>query len=201
MQFKTGTLTIAIALLTQFTLIASAQDESGFDFRKTKWGMSVAQVKASEKSKYVGTQNMPPYDEVLVYEGDIGNLQAYILYTFKDKKLIRGVYKFKQNHKDPNLLINNYLKLSKSLSKSYGKPIMDKAIWNNKLYENDPLYLGEALVLGHVTFNQFWATPDTNIFLFMHGEESGIQMSLLFSSVKYESLVESKHKSAEEKDF
>ena len=44
---------------------------STHDFRKTRWGMSPAQVKLTENSVPVGEGAVPPYDLVFTYNGKL----------------------------------------------------------------------------------------------------------------------------------
>jgi len=170
MQFKAITLIIAIALLSQFTLISTAQDESGYDFRETKWGMSEAEVKASEKIKPTEEGVYAPYDYIIIYDGTIANLNAWIGYQFIDKKLIGGGYVFTESFIDKNQYIDNFLKIKDIMTRKYGTPSEDKVVWSNDLFKDNPQDYGTAVSIGHLTYQSKWQTPTTEIIIGLKGE-------------------------------
>lgn len=196
MQFKAKTLVITIALLTQFTLIASAQDESGFNFRKTRWGMTQAQVKASEKGK-------PTVDNEteLDYLDTVDNLEANVGYIFVDDKLVNAGYLILEKHTNDNMYITDYNGIKEILTRKYGSPIKDQVGWKNNLYRDDPEQYGFAVSVGHLVMNSEWDTPDTHIQLTLHGDNFKVSLIVIYSSKKLKSLMESKEASDEEKDF
>ena len=90
------------------------------DFRAADWGMSEAEVKASEK-KAVPVPGSPP--GLLLYDGLLlGKLKVRITYRFADGKLVKGEY----NLSAP-LKTTDYGLLRSILVKKYGNPRSDTA--------------------------------------------------------------------------
>ena len=201
MQFKAKTLVIAIALLTQFILVASAQDESGFDFRKTKWGMSEAEVKASEGSQPQAGPKSPSFDNILIYQGNVANLTAFCAYKFVSNQLVETAYVFTEEHSNLNLYISDYNKIKEILTGKYGQPTSDRTVWKNNLYRDDPDRYWMAVAKGDLAYGSSWTTPTTTILLTLTGDNYNISMILSYQSINLKSLIQSKEKSSHESDF
>lgn len=109
-----------IIILIAFPLTAFAKEHT---FRKTTWGMTVKQVKASEQSKPVEEGN-----KVLFYETAINNREMGLMYVFYNKELVRAIYYLIGDDINENSYIAEYHSLKRLLIKKYGKPITDKII-------------------------------------------------------------------------
>lgn len=65
-----------------------SEDESGYDFRKTRWGFSRDRVELSEKGKRPDERTR----DILVYTLKISDVKCKLIYTFKDNKLRTAGY-------------------------------------------------------------------------------------------------------------
>jgi len=123
-------LLIILCILAISTLILFAE-EVKYDFRKTKWGMSKEQVKATENKK-------PDFEDntKLSYEVTISEKDFECAYLFLEDKLYGSGYLFFGEHTNKNLYIDDYEELKEILTKEYGKPKIDKVTWKNDLFKN-----------------------------------------------------------------
>ena len=103
---KSKQVTIVLFLLFIFSGFDSARGEN-YDFRKTVWGMSKEQVRASENS-YPWTQK----EDSLLYKLEFLGQKASIEYTFADNNFIYNStasgnsYGLRLSYAEKNLIIN-----------------------------------------------------------------------------------------------
>ena len=130
MKKNVSILLIILCILAIFTLILFAE-EAKYDFRKTNWGMSKEQVKATEDKK-------PDFEDntMLSYEVTISEKDFERAYLFLEDKLYGSGYLFFGEHTNKNLYIDDYEELKEILTKEYGKPKIDKVTWKNDLFKN-----------------------------------------------------------------
>lgn len=130
MKKNVSILLIILCILAVSTLILFAE-EAKYDFRKTNWGMSKEQVKATEDKKPDFVDNT-----MLSYEVTISEKDFECAYLFLEDKLYGSGYLFFGEHTNKNLYIDDYEELKEILTKEYGKPKIDKATWKNDLFKN-----------------------------------------------------------------
>ena len=130
MKKNVSILLIILCILAISTLILFAE-EAKYDFRKTNWGMSKEQVKATENKK-------PDFEDntMLSYEVTISEKDFECAYLFLEDKLYGSGYLFFGEHTNKNLYIDDYEELKEILTKEYGKPKIDKVTWKNDLFKN-----------------------------------------------------------------
>ncbi len=130
MKKNVSILLIILCILAISILILFAE-EVKYDFRKTNWGMSKEQVKATEDKK-------PNFEDntMLSYEVTISEKDFECAYLFLEDKLYGSGYLFFGEHTNKNLYIDDYEELKEILTKEYGKPKIDKATWKNDLFKN-----------------------------------------------------------------
>lgn len=104
---------VFIIFILNFNIVLASQ----FDFRKTKWGMSKSQVKASEKAEF-GSQNK----DAMIYVSELAGMKVFIVYSFISNKLHSGSYAFQGRHTNKN----NYISDFKDVKKTF-----DQKIWHS----------------------------------------------------------------------
>lgn len=176
-------LVLAILFIVSVSSLVLADQK--YDFRKTHWGMSKAQVKKTEKGKIVRD-----VETMLVYQGNVGGHDCLIGYMFAEGKLVRSKYLFTETHSNANDYIVDYDRLKKILIKKYGKPIEDTLLWKNDLYKDDYQHWGLAVSLGHLFYFADWKTPNTEITLALNGENLDVTLEIEYISRKLEKLEE-----------
>ena len=129
MKKNVSILLIILCILAISILILFAE-EVKYDFRKTNWGMSKEQVKATEDKK-------PNFEDntMLSYKVTISEKDFECAYLFLEDKLYGSGYLFFGEHNN-NLYIDDYEELKEILNKEYGKPKIDKVTWKNDLFKN-----------------------------------------------------------------
>ena len=115
-----------------------AQDNTGYHFRKTKWGFTRERVELSE----VGNTVVKRTPQVLVYTCKINEVNCELIYTFEKNKLRTAGYITLQP-------VPNADHLRKAVVDKYGPPD------GQETYEDGP---NEGLR------EMIWTTPDTVIF-------------------------------------
>ncbi|MCP5048343.1 MAG: hypothetical protein GY940_14330 [bacterium] len=180
------TITIGLIGLLVFFNVLFGQGEPveaktfSTNFRKAKWGMSMAQVKKVETQKLKQQSGT-----VLMYTDTLLDLPVSCLYQFSGEKLTVGAYVFSQKHTNKNDFISDFQRVKKALTKKYGPPMSNNdRLWKNDLYKDDRQQWGFAVSLGHLQFFAFWQTPETRIVLELSGDNYKIKMFLRYDSLK-----------------
>ena len=118
---------IFIILISLFYTTCSGQDyDTSFDFRKTRWGMTKNEVKASEtmelpkelKVDANGTNSYGP-NETIIYIGKIASKEVQIIYAFLNNHLINAMQLFTEQYEDKTLYIEAYDMHKVTLTEKY----------------------------------------------------------------------------------
>lgn len=178
-----------ILLLVLVTSSESIAED--FTFRNTKWGMSIDEVKQSEKLKVAQEDN-----ELLGYKTRVIDKDVLLAYIFVNTKLVRAKYVLAERHTNSNDYLIDYNDFNSILTKKYGEPEEDKTIWRNDLYQDDPSEYGTAVSVGHLLKYAKWQTLSTSITSILTGENFNVTVGVEFQSKKYGEL---ENKSKEQK--
>jgi hypothetical protein len=176
------------------------------DFRQAAWGMSRAQVLATETA--------PPSEiressgEWIVRYDSIrwGEQACRAIYIFANDKLVRAKYVFDAEHGDPNDFIRDYRAIEPLLHEKYGKPVSERAFWSDDALQDEPKsyleqdraastdilpsdkFAGPAISAGHLKLYTRWRGDRTKISHGLTGEDSRITHQIEFLSVELEKL-------------
>jgi hypothetical protein len=159
------------------SIAASEGTNAANGFRKATWGMSKAQVKATESGKIYKED-----DERLCYQGTVGEKDTLIMFVFAEGELVRGRYAFLTQHTNKNAYIDDFKELKGTLTEKYGQPSKDNVIWGNDLYKDEPSEWGTAVSIGHLSYFTSWDVGDTEIILGLYGDNFQIHMLIEYSS-------------------
>jgi len=162
-----------------FGILGCSQRENEPEFRNTNWGMSRNEVKFLETSKLVVDDA-----RMLSYEGMVGGLPCQVVYLFVKDQLVGSHYFFKTEHSQDADHIEGYRGIKEAVTEKYGSPLLDEATWKNDRYKNDPDKVALAVKLGHVNLAAQWASPRTEIWLFLVGENGKMKLSMRYTSKK-----------------
>lgn len=180
----TVTTTTSATTTTLPTTTAEEEEPEPYEptFRNAVWGMTKAEVLKSEDLTVL--YNDP---DIISYEPTkISSLEALTTYYFKDGAFYRGAYLFQDIHTNDNLYIEDYEKVKNALTEKYGEPFADRAIWSDSHYKNDKENWGLALSMGDVWFAAQWETEDTDILLYLKGDNFQISHILSYTDKDYE---------------
>lgn len=161
-------------LIIFFSEMSEAED---FSFRKTKWGMSIEDVKSSETLK-IAEEN----ENYLGYKTSVIDKKVYIVYFFIENQLVRSRYVLAESHSNRNDYITDYNEFKEILTKKYGKPKRDETFWKNDLYQDDYSSWGTAIGMGHLVYFSSWETPNTEIDCILTGDNFDISCIVEYQS-------------------
>jgi len=171
-------------------------DPGEFTFRKTYWGMSRDEVKATEDSTFFQEEG-----GLIAYQGKVANLDTLIAYHFVSDKLVRSGYVILEKHSNENDYLRDYFVMKNALSDKYGPPAVDETKWNNTLYSDDREKFGFAVGIGHLRLWASWETEATKIFLLLAGDNYEISLRLDYSSIALRPMVEAEKKGKSLSEF
>ena len=134
-----------------FCLLAwpvSAQKTPQPDFRKTTWGMTEAQVMAAEPDQPTEVRQSNG-ETILRYDPvKTGELAGRLIYIFANDKLVRAKYISNAEHAELNDFIADYSAAEPILLEKYGKPVAERAVWDDDQYQLERLpYLDQDRAL------------------------------------------------------
>lgn len=162
---------ILAILLLGFVLIPNiGVSQDLYNVRQARWGMSPAEVMATEASKPLKQGPEGDYSDTLTYSGKLHGIKANITYYFMGDKLVEVKYDFKDSHIDGKDYIDDYDKIKEIETREVGQPTLDETQWYNSLYEEHPEHYGTAISLGHMKRITHWDNPVTNVKLISKAE-------------------------------
>jgi hypothetical protein len=170
---------ILIFIFLFFSIVVLSNDVK-YDFRRTNWGMSKEQVRATEDKNPSGES-----DTVLAYDVKIDAKDFICLYQFLENKLFFSGYNCKEEHINYNLYIDDYEDLKEILIKKYGKPTKDKKMWDDlsewelEAYKQN---LGNSISAGFLIYFASWETLTTRIELILDGDNYEINLRIRYIS-------------------
>jgi len=144
-EMKTFLQVALVGLLV--VLFAENSFAEDYNFRKTRWGMSIAQVKSSEPLEVAKEDKT-----LLGYKTTVIGKDVLVAYFFVDNQLVRARYVLVESHTNKNDFITDYNDFKKILTKKYGKPKQDETLWKNDLYKDDYSDWGTAISMGHLVY-------------------------------------------------
>lgn len=150
-----------------------------FSFRKTTWGMSREQVKASEDSAQTGDK-----PDVITYRGEVEGIPVIVGYLFDGDKLIKAGYLMQGSYEDPNSYISDYNKVKDFLINEHGTPAQDEMVWGEGEEVEDPGKFGESVCGGKLGYSTIWADGVTVIRQSLDGEDGKCKHGVMFESVE-----------------
>lgn len=174
----------------------SISQEQSYDFRKSRWGMTKAQVKATEKTP-VELEN----EKEVNYLVKVAGIKTQLGYIFLNDRLVRSIYIFQDSHTNKNHYIEDYKKVKEILTRKYGQPTIDDVIWRDNHYKNRSSKYGMAIILGELMYRAQWVTHRTQIRLVLSGDNYKAKFGTLYYSVKDQGDVDSANKNEEEAQF
>jgi hypothetical protein len=179
----------------------SAQNAPEPDFRKANWGMTQAQVTATEPDRPAEVRE--DNGEVVVrYDTSPGRL----IYIFADDKLVRAKYISNAEHAELNDFIADFSGVEPVLQERYGKPATERAVWDNDLYQQERLpyldqdrarpsdilpsdqHAGLSVSLGYLRLYTQRANARTKVVHALTGENYRILHQIEYRGVEWEAL-------------
>jgi hypothetical protein len=192
------------SFLAQIPVVA--QPGTATDFRQARWGMTQAQVLATESSK-PNEMRRSSGEAIVQYDSvRLAGLDSCVIYIFANDKLVRAKYLFDVEHDNQNDFIADFRTVEPLLREKYGKPANERAIWTDDSTQDEPKsYLdqdratpanilpsdrlvGYAVSLGHLKLYTQWQAARTKVLHALTGENHEITHQIEYRSVELESL-------------
>ena len=189
-----------------FVYLSLAYPVSAQDFREATWGMTQAQVMATEPDRPAEVrqengETIVKYDPVKTAE-----FSARLIYIFADGKLVRAKYVSNAEHSELNDFIVDFRAVEPLLMEKYGKPVAERAVWDNDLYQQERLpyldqdralpsdilpsdqHAGLSISLGYLRLYTQRSSAHTKIVHSLTGENSRIVHQIEYRSAELEAL-------------
>ncbi len=155
--------------------------ETEFDFRKTQWGMTKAEVMETEGMR--PTASVPG---LLSYHDYIMGLKMNILYWFDGKYLNRADYNLLEKYGDDDKCFEDYDKICNALTEKYGPPFFNTNEWGSPLDKINPSLKRDEIKSGFRECKAVWATKTTNISLELGGDRKDMSLSMNYDPRNWE---------------
>lgn len=154
-----------------YFIVARKAEPREPDFRKGKWGDSMAECKRKE-----GKTDTYQMEGIYAFDTYVAGISCAAAYRFTDDILTSGKYIFTGQNADN--CIENYESLVDLLTKKYGEPTSVNEENNASDYEKKYYSEGELIKMGKVKKTTIWYTPFTTIAIFLNGEQYSISLSI-----------------------
>ena len=171
------------------------------DFRGAVWGMTRAQVTATEAHRPVRVSQSGG-EIVLQYDASkLGPLNGRPIYIFAHNQLVRAKFVVEEEHRDQNELIRNFHALETVLKEKYGKPNDERAIWEDDSTQDETKnyldqdratassilpsdrFVGLAVALGHLRLYTIREDGRTRVLHVLAGRDHEITHQVEYRAV------------------
>jgi hypothetical protein len=189
---------LALVAFPLFPALCCAQP----DFRHASWGMTPAQVMATEPGR--PSEIRTTKGETVLEYGPLkmGALEGRALYVFAENKLVRAKFLFDAGHSEPNDFISDFQAAEPLLKERYGQPGDDRALWEDDSTQDETKsyleqdratatgilpsdrFVGLAVALGHLKLYTRRSQGRTEIWHTLWGKDQEITHQIEYRSVE-----------------
>jgi hypothetical protein len=181
--------------------LTQGQAKSQADFRGAVWGMTRAQVIATEGNRPVRASQSGG-EIVLQYDAStLGALNGRPIYIFAKDKLVRAKFLVEEEHTDQNEFIRDFHALETVLKEKYGKPNDERAIWEDDSTQDETKnyldqdratassilpsdrFVGLAVALGHLRLYTIREDGRTRVLHVLAGRDHEITHQVEYRAV------------------
>ena len=152
-----------------------------FDFRNTRWGMTLEQVLAAESGEPITVyENATGF----AYDKTVAELECYVVYVFADSLLVRTKYAFHEKHSNFSQFRLDREKLYNILCNKYGASDRNDAIFidNEDYYRRNQDSIGRGYAIGDIRSIASWQTERNDIGLYFGGDNYAIELVIEYRS-------------------
>lgn len=171
------------------------------DFRGAAWGMTRAQVMATEPNRPFRVSESDS-EVVLQYDASrLGALHGRPIYIFAKDRLVRAKFVIDEEHSDRNEFIRDFHVIESVLKERYGKPKEERAVWEDdatqqetknyldqdratpsSIFPSDRL-VGLAVALGHLRLYTIREDSRTRVLHVLAGADDQITHQVEYRDV------------------
>ena len=149
------------------------------DFRNMKWGMTKEEVIKAQGTGYRETDKGTLY-YTRVREEDY---PADAEYTFKDDKLVMGVFYITQNKEEKPVTITDYNELADTLSSRYGIPLLKDYVYASDEDKTDDADKQTDLILKNkLQFRTAWGLNGTELRVVLFPKDGALCIGLQYKN-------------------
>jgi hypothetical protein len=166
------------------------------DFRRVVWGMTRAQVMATEPDRAARISESNGEIVVQYDASKLGTLNGRPIYIFAMDKLVRAKFMVDEEHSDRNEFIRDFHTLESVLRERYGKPKEERAVWADDSTQDETKnyldqdratassilpsdrFVGLAVALGHLRLYTIRECARTKILHVLAGADGRITHQL-----------------------
>ena len=188
---------VSIFMVISFALLILActssdekTEQDSFKFRKTRWGMTMDEVKSSE-----AISPSKEKDGFILYNEQFKGIPSTMGYIFVDGKLVKAAYLFNERYQNPDDYIVTYEKIKGLLINDYGPPTLDEVKWIDEEKADQTDDLGKSVCKGEVFYKSEWIAENTLIELLLDGANNRCTQGVIFQSKEHYALEQKKEKS------
>lgn len=158
---------------------APKEDKPEASVGNIQWGMQSHELVNVLGSPLASQESQEEY--VLTYQRSAMNMECLVDYIFSRDRLVKTRYVFGVKYAQKTQYIEEFIKMSDFFQQQYGEPKENNRIWHDKLYEEEPTKWGEAVGLGHLSYETRWTISETEIALTLTGAGDRISLELLYT--------------------
>jgi hypothetical protein len=166
----------AAAVLLLQTLATAVSPSPEADFRASRWGDTVEQVRAVETAPFHHLGD----DELAYTDSSVEGIDGGIVYLFERGRLVRGVYVSRQDYPAGAGAPEAYERLKAHFDTTLGRVGETTERWLDDSLRGDPPRLAEAVVLEQVRVTTRWRFERTHVELIMSGRDGGVYLRAVF---------------------
>lgn len=152
------TIWFLITLFPTTVFAADFADGSKFDFRKTSWGMTQAQVLKSEEIPVHDSS-----DKKIMYHSVLSQKDVEIEYFFTNGKLTKASYTVNEGYYDPAKNYDDFYMFEKILKNHYGEPKTAEKIGVGTESIRKSLSEPVAMSLGYLILKSTWELKKSSL--------------------------------------
>ncbi len=144
------------------------------DFRSSKWGDTIEQVKKAEREQKWYQSGSPDGSQTaMYYEGQVDGLNAIIFFAFNHNGLLWGKHVFMENHSIHDDYYTDYVLVNKTLYKELG-PTDTEYQFTDESTRNHPDQWGKAIYQGELLIQTKWDNERSVVMHAIFGKDKEI---------------------------
>lgn len=176
---------VILVLVIMLACIGSLAENQNDTSEGPKWGMSIAQVKTTQRNVdwdlIVGEDGITCwfYSDSTI---SIRNVHAFV---FVSGYFRREILKYTDEYDDYDMYTWSYNNFKGESIKAFGDPDSDDTIWSNEEYKGNPKDYSKAVLAGDLICKTVWKKPDANISMVWSGGDGQCTITFYFDDPEY----------------
>lgn len=160
---------LVVPLAALFLFGTTAAEAGGF--RGVEWGASKAEVRATEKHQLHHDLD----DEIAYWNFQFAGIEAGLVYTFEDGKLVRAHYLSRHRTEHPSEDLDDYRTFQRQLDEHFGAHVSEEWIWADGGEHMEDEQTVDALASGAAELVSHWDLEDSRLRLLIAGDNGTIE--------------------------